>query len=71
MKENQIIRAYEDAREIYASYGVDTDKAFEALDKIRLSVHCWQGDDVTGFEGGDAFQSERGYRLISRQGKER
>ena len=45
---------YESAREIYARYGVDTDAAIAACQKIPVSLHCWQGDDVMGFdhEGG-------------------
>ncbi|MCB1120476.1 MAG: L-rhamnose isomerase [Verrucomicrobiae bacterium] len=42
---------YQSAREQYAAYGVDTDKALEELKSIPISVHCWQGDDVAGFEG--------------------
>jgi L-rhamnose isomerase len=45
-----IQKAYEAAKEIYAGIGVDTDKAIEAMKKFTLSVHCWQGDDVNGFE---------------------
>ncbi len=41
---------YESAKEIYASFGVDTEKAIEALSKVKLSMHCWQGDDINGFE---------------------
>jgi len=38
------------ARERYASLGVDTEKAMERLNRIPISLHCWQGDDVGGFE---------------------
>ena len=41
---------YESAKEMYAAVGVDTDKAVETLEKIAISMHCWQGDDVTGFD---------------------
>ena len=41
---------YESAKEIYARYGVDTEKALDALSGITVSLHCWQGDDVTGFD---------------------
>jgi L-rhamnose isomerase len=41
---------YEDAREIYASHGVDTEKALQVLSGVKVSMHCWQGDDVGGFE---------------------
>ena len=42
---------YESARELYKAIGVDTDAAIEALKNIPISMHCWQGDDVNGFEG--------------------
>ncbi len=41
---------YEEAKKSYAIYGVDTDGALAALDQIPISIHCWQGDDVLGFE---------------------
>ena len=41
---------YESAREIYKELGVDTDAAMEILKKVPVSMHCWQGDDVTGFD---------------------
>lgn len=41
---------YESAKEIYARYGVDTEKALDTLSGITVSLHCWQGDDVTGFD---------------------
>lgn len=43
-------KRYLEAKEIYAKIGVDTDKAIEILKKIPISIHCWQGDDVGGFE---------------------
>lgn len=43
-------KAYEIAKEQYAEIGVDTDKALERLASIPISLHCWQGDDVGGFE---------------------
>ena len=45
-----IEKAYELAREQYAAYGVDADRALETLAGISVSMHCWQGDDVAGFE---------------------
>ncbi len=42
--------AYNYAKEQYAALGVDTDKAIETLKSIPISLHCWQGDDVGGFE---------------------
>ena len=47
----KIEQAYELARERYAELGVDTEKAIEQLARIAISLHCWQGDDVGGFEG--------------------
>lgn len=42
---------YNHAKKVYADLGVDTDKALETLQKVKISMHCWQGDDVSGFEG--------------------
>ena len=50
MKQEQITKAYETAKARYAEMGIDTDKALEALQRVSLSLHCWQTDDVTGFE---------------------
>ena len=41
---------YESAKQIYAKYGVDTEAAISKLSDIRISMHCWQADDVLGFE---------------------
>lgn len=41
---------YQAAKEAYAAIGVDTDKAIETLKSIPVSMHCWQGDDVIGFD---------------------
>ncbi len=46
---------YEQAKEIYARYGIDTERALERLKNIPVSVHCWQGDDVIGFDGSDSL----------------
>ena len=50
MNTKQIEQAYEIARERYAELGIDTEKALDTLQKVQLSLHCWQTDDVTGFE---------------------
>ena len=42
-------QAYELAKEQYAAIGVDTEKAMEQLKQIKVSLHCWQGDDINGF----------------------
>ena len=46
---------YQSAKEIYAAAGVDTEAALAALKNIPVSVHCWQGDDVIGFDGADSL----------------
>ncbi len=46
---------YEVAKNIYANYGVDIDKALNAVKEIPVSLHCWQGDDVIGFDGSDSL----------------
>ncbi len=46
---------YNSAKEIYASIGIDTDAVLEKLDSVAISLHCWQGDDINGFEGGGAL----------------
>ncbi len=55
MKDTLIQQAYDVARERYAALGIDTDKVLNALQGISLSLHCWQADDVTGFESGGAL----------------
>jgi L-rhamnose isomerase len=52
--DRQIRDAYALAKERYATLGVDTDQALDALTRISISLHCWQGDDVAGFESPDA-----------------
>ncbi|MBQ0093674.1 MAG: L-rhamnose isomerase [Bacteroidales bacterium] len=43
-------KAYPIAKERYAAYGIDTEKALQQLQDFHLSMHCWQADDVAGFE---------------------
>ncbi len=50
----QLHDAYALAKERYAALGVDTEQALATLERISLSLHCWQGDDVAGFENPDA-----------------
>lgn len=45
---------YQIAKAAYAKYGVDTENALQSTAKIPVSVHCWQGDDVVGLDGGGA-----------------
>jgi L-rhamnose isomerase len=51
----RIEKAYQAARQRYAELGVDADRAMERLSKIAISLHCWQGDDVGGFESGEGL----------------
>lgn len=44
-------RRYEEAKERYVAIGVDTDEALKKLSNVSISMHCWQGDDVKGFDG--------------------
>lgn len=46
---------YEEAKKRYAQYGIDTDAAIERLKTVPVSLHCWQGDDVGGFDSKDAL----------------
>jgi len=50
VKNERIKRAYQLAKEQYGEIGVDTDAAINELNEISISMHCWQGDDVAGFE---------------------
>ena len=54
MNAKQIEQNYLVAKERYAALGVDTDRALETLDKTPISLHCWQADDVVGFERNEA-----------------
>jgi L-rhamnose isomerase len=51
--EKNIQSAYELAKARYADFGVDTGSALQALEKIAISLHCWQGDDASGYENPD------------------
>ena len=50
MKENNVSQAYAIAKERYAAYGIDTEKVLSQMQNFHLSMHCWQADDVAGFE---------------------
>jgi L-rhamnose isomerase len=55
LSESNLQSAYSLAKEHYAALGVDTEQALASLENVSISLHCWQGDDVGGFEnpGGD------------------
>ncbi len=57
---NKVEQAYQSAREKYFELGVDTNKALESLKAIPISLHCWQGDDVSGFETEEGLLSDGG-----------
>ena len=48
-------KMYELAREVYRTYGVDTEKALDTLKDVTISIHCWQGDDVIGFDSRESL----------------
>lgn len=59
-QDSQIEKAYEPAKQQYERMGVDTEEAMEKLAAVAISIHCWQGDDVGGFEKHDAELSGGG-----------
>lgn len=61
---------YQEAKERYAAWGVDADSAIARLKEIPVSIHCWQGDDVTGLENaGEALSGGiQATGNLSRQG---
>lgn len=65
-KSESVLKSYEIAKERYAALNVNIDAALEKLQKIQISIHCWQGDDVVGFEnvsnvGGGGIQATGNY----------
>jgi L-rhamnose isomerase len=72
---DMVSRGYESAKERYALWGVDVEKALDRLAAIPLSLHCWQGDDVYGFESagglsGGGIQTTGSYPGRARTGDE-
>jgi L-rhamnose isomerase len=61
--ETLVRKRYELAREQYALVGVDTEAALQTLSSVSLSLHCWQGDDVGGFERPDASLTGGGIQV--------
>ncbi len=76
MKKNELVqKSYEIAKERYAELGVDVDKVLTELQKISISLHCWQTDDVGGFEnlgnlGGGGIQATGNYQGKARNMEE-
>jgi len=54
-KETTILNSYLVAKEKYSEFNIDTDEVLSKLEKIAISIHCWQGDDVAGFENPDGM----------------
>lgn len=48
----QLEQAWELAKQRFAAVGIDVEEALRQLDRLPVSMHCWQGDDVSGFETG-------------------
>ena len=48
-------KQYESAKDIYSTFGIDTEKAMGSVKNIPVSIHCWQGDDVVGLDGGGSL----------------
>ena len=57
MDRDRVEKAYALAKERYAEFGVDTDAALKRLANVPISLHCWQGDDVGGFERAAALSA--------------
>lgn len=55
---------YELAKQIYAQYGIDTEAVLDQLANVPISIHCWQGDDVGGFERPDAQLAGGGIQAV-------
>lgn len=60
MNSELIKKSYENAREQYAALGIDTDAVIEKMSEVVISLHCWQADDVVGFETAEADMSGGG-----------
>ncbi|ETD05476.1 hypothetical protein N568_0101965 [Lactococcus garvieae TRF1] len=48
-KMSEVKKRYEEAKKRYAAIGVNTDEAIKKMADVKISIHCWQGDDVKGF----------------------
>lgn len=72
--EKIILENYKIAKMMYETIGVDTDEVLERVKKIPVSMHCWQGDDVMGFEGAGeltgGIQTTGNYPGKARNGEE-
>ena len=73
-KEDVILKNYDFAKEVFKDFGIDTDKAIEKFKTVPISLHCWQGDDVKGFEDVGDVESQNvvtgSYKGAARNGEE-
>ena len=67
MHKEKILQAYAHAKEQYAALGVDTDDVLKKLDNVNISLHCWQTDDVGGFETPDLSDASRAFIPLNYQ----
>ncbi len=65
----QLEQAWELAKQRFAAVGIDVEEALRQLDRLPVSMHCWQGDDVSGFENPEGFadRGDSGHRQLSGQ----
>ena len=55
----QLEQAWELAKQRFAAVGIDVEEALRQLDRLPVSMHCWQGDDVSGFENPEGLHLKR------------
>lgn len=60
----QLEQAWELAKQRFAAVGIDVEEALRQLDRLPVSMHCWQGDDVSGFENPEGSLTG-GFRLLA------
>ncbi len=64
----QLEQAWELAKQRFAAVGIDVEEALRQLDRLPVSMHCWQGDDVSGLKPGRfADRGDSGHRQLSGQ----
>ncbi len=61
----QLEQARELAKQRFAAVGIDVEEALRQLDRLPVSMHCWQGDDVSGFENPEGSLTGGGFRLLA------
>jgi len=61
--DKDILSKYQVAREQYGEYGIDTEIILRTLKNVALSIHCWQADDVAGFEKEESGLGDSGLQI--------